>query len=60
MKNIIGGLSIELDVDVIMIRDVKTSQLIKAKSVDANSAVETYTDLVKVLKEKHLQKTEQA
>ena len=43
-----------------MIRDVKTSQLIKAKSVDANSAVETYTDLVKVLKEKHLQKTEQA
>jgi hypothetical protein len=31
MKNIIGGLSVELDVDVIMIRDAKTSQLIKAK-----------------------------
>jgi hypothetical protein len=60
MKNIIGGLSVELDVDVIMIRDAKTSQLIKAKSVDANNAVETYIDLVKVLKEKHLQKTEQA
>jgi hypothetical protein len=59
MKNIIGGLSVELDVDVIMIRDAKTSQLIKAKSVDANNA-ETYIDLVKVLKEKHLQKTEQA
>jgi hypothetical protein len=54
MKNLVGGLSIELDVDVIMIRDAKTLQLIRAKSVDANTAVETYTDLVKVLKEKHL------
>ena len=54
MKNLVGGLSVELDVDVIMIRDAKTLQLIRAKSVDANSAVETYNDLVKVLKEKHL------
>jgi len=56
MKNIIGGLSVELDVDIIMIRDAKTSQLIKAKSVDANMAVETYSDLVKALKEKNIKK----
>lgn len=57
MKNLIGGLSVELDVDVIIIRDAVTLQLIKAKSVDANSAVETYINLVKVLKQKYLEKT---
>lgn len=56
MKNVIGGLSVELDIDTIMIRDAKTLQLIKAKAVDANSAVDTYNDLVKVLKEKHNKK----
>lgn len=57
MKNLIGGLSVELDVDVIIIRDAITLQLIKAKSVDANSAVETYNNLVKVLRQKFLEKT---
>lgn len=56
MKNVIGGLSVELEIDTIMIRDAKTKQLIKAKVVDANNAVGTYNDLVKVLREKHLQK----
>jgi hypothetical protein len=53
MKNLIGGLSVELDNDTIMIRDSKTSELIQAKVVSANDAVDTYMNLVKVLKEKH-------
>lgn len=57
MKNLIDGLSVELDIDLIIIRDAKTSQLIKAKSVNADVAVETYMNLVKVLKQKHLEKS---
>lgn len=53
MKNIIGGLSVELDIDTIMIRDSKTSTLLRAKSVAPNDAVDTYLNLIKVLKEKH-------
>ena len=53
MKNLIGGLSVELDNDTIMIRDSKTSELIQAKVVSANDAVDTYMNLIKVLKEKH-------
>lgn len=53
MKNLIGGLSVELDNDTIMIRDSKTSELIQAKVVSANDAVDTYMNLVKVLKEKY-------
>lgn len=57
MKNLINGLSVELDIDLIIIRDAKTLQLIKAKSVNADVAVETYMNLVKVLKQKHLEKS---
>jgi len=52
MKNLIGGLSVELDNDTIMIRDSKTSELIQAKVVAANDALDTYLNLIKVLKEK--------
>lgn len=53
MQTTIGPISVELDDDTIMIRDVKTKQLIKAKTVGAGNAVETYKDLVKTLTEKH-------
>ena len=56
MKNLIGGLSVELDIDTTMIRDAKTSELIQAKSVAPNDAVDTYMNLIKVLKEKHAKK----
>lgn len=57
MKNLVGGLSVELHHDTIMIRDAKTLQLLRAKAINPNDAVETYNALIVTLKKKHLQKT---
>jgi hypothetical protein len=53
MQTKIGPIFVELDDDTIMIRDVKTKQLIKAKTVQPGTALDTYNDLVKTLTEKH-------
>jgi hypothetical protein len=53
MKTVIGSILVELSVDTIMIKDAKTLDLIRAKTVNANDAVDTYKELVVTLTEKH-------
>jgi hypothetical protein len=53
MKTVIGEFLIVLDIDTIMIKNAKTNELIRAKEVNANDAVDAYRDLIKVLTEKH-------
>lgn len=53
MKTVIGSILVELSIDTIMIKDAKTLDLLKAKTVNANDAVDTYKELVVTLTEKH-------
>jgi hypothetical protein len=53
MKTVIGTILVELNDDTIMIKDAKTLELIRAKTVDANGAVNTYRELVVTLTEKY-------
>ena len=53
MKTVIGSILVELSNDTIMIKDSKTLDLIRAKTVNANDAVDTYKELVVTLTEKH-------
>jgi len=53
MKTVIGSILVELSIDTIMIKDAKTLDLLKAKTVNANDAVDTYKELVATLTEKH-------
>jgi len=53
MKTVIGSILVELSVDTIMIKDAKTLDLIRAKTVNANDAVDTYKELIVTLTEKH-------
>jgi hypothetical protein len=53
MKTVIGSILVELSIDTIMIKDAKTLDLIRAKTVNANDAVDTYKELVVTLTEKH-------
>ena len=53
MKTVIGSILVELSVDTIMIKDAKTLDLIRAKTVNANDAVDTYKELVVTLTDKH-------
>ena len=57
MKKRVGQITLELKVDTVMIRDAKTSRLIKAKSFPARDAVEEFEKLVKSLEEIERQKT---
>lgn len=53
MKTVIGPILVELNDDTIMIKDSKTLELMRAKVVNANDAVDTYKSLVVTLTEKH-------
>jgi hypothetical protein len=53
MKTVIGTILVELNDDTIMIKDAKTLELIRAKVVNANDAVDTYKELVVTLTEKY-------
>jgi len=53
MKTVIGTILVELNDDTIMIKDAKTLELIRAKVVNANDAVDTYRELVVTLTEKY-------
>jgi hypothetical protein len=53
MKTVIGSILVELSIDTIMIKDANTLDLIRAKTVNANDAVDTYKELVATLTEKH-------
>jgi len=56
MNTEIGDLRIELSVDTILIREVKTGRLMKAKTVRASEAVDEYHALVKKLKAIHIER----
>ena len=58
MKTVIGTILVELNDDTIMIKDAKTLDLIRAKVVNANDAVDTYKELVVTLKEKNAKRNE--
>ncbi len=58
MQKVIGNILVELSVDTILIKDANTNELIRAKTIDASDAVETYLNLIKTLTEKHLKKLE--
>lgn len=53
MKTVIGNILVELSIDTIMIKDAKTLELMRAKVVNPNDAVDTYKALVVTLTEKH-------
>jgi hypothetical protein len=53
MKTVIGTILVELNDDTIMIKDAKTLELIRAKVVNANDAVDTYKELVVTLTGKY-------
>ena len=53
MKTVIGTILVELNDDTIMIKDAKTLELIRAKVVHANDAVDTYKELVVTLTGKY-------
>lgn len=53
MKTVIGTILVELNDDTIMIKDSKTLELIRAKVVNANDAVDTYKELVVTLTGKY-------
>jgi hypothetical protein len=52
METTIGNLIVELKKDLILIREKVTGELLKCREVSPCSAVESFNDLVKVLKEK--------
>jgi hypothetical protein len=56
MQKVIGNILVELSVDTILIKDANTNELIRAKVINASDAVETYTNLIKTLTEKHINK----